>query len=128
MIKKSVFEDALIEGMQKELIKNATAQDADNLETAADYLNSAVTIFEDMGMTTHADQVLKILSKVADQKTKGLTSEKMIKNLKDHGTVFNMADDNAADDLLNLEVGNEDLIVSEDEADPDLHDFEDEID
>jgi hypothetical protein len=65
MIKKSVFEDEIIAGMHKELVKNATAQDRDNLEKAVDYLNSAIDIFEDAGMKTRADKVLNILRKIA---------------------------------------------------------------
>ena len=53
----------------------------------------------------------------------------MIKNLKNHGTVFNLTDDgNAADDMLNLEVGDDGLEVSEKDQNPDLGDFEDERD
>lgn len=47
-------------------------------------------------------------TKVSDRHTKNLTSKKMIKNLKDHGTVFNMADTNLADDLLAQELEFED--------------------
>jgi hypothetical protein len=250
MIKKSVFEDELIAGMQKELIKNATNQDHDNVGQAVDYLNSAIDIFEDAGMKTQADKVLRIIAKIAaknvmqmpsiralieagmrpedvkdissnpiakarvnkafralgyddkqiahlighhnlmsqkdaeeltdenrsfskmwdwmkdplkvepgselkpgdefnissvafdendakhrkpknptkvnDRHTKGLTSDKMVANLKNHGTVFNMNNDGqAADDLLNADVSG-DLEVSEKDLDPSLEDFEDE--
>jgi len=57
---------------------------------------------------------------VSDRHTKGLTSERMTSNLKNHGTVFNLADDGA--DLLNADVTDGDLEVSE----SDLEDFEDE--
>jgi hypothetical protein len=147
MIKKSVFADELIAGMQKELVKNASNQNADNLDLAVDYLHSAVQIFEDAGMTVKADKILQILAKIAnyndnndvrgkphkpknpgkisDRHTHGLTSDKMTSNLKHHGTVFNLANDGQAadDDLLNLEF-NEDLEVSE--TDLDAEDFEDE--
>jgi hypothetical protein len=52
-------------------------------------------------------------TKVHDGHTHGLTSERMLENLKGHGTPFNMADDGAADDLLNIEIGNDPLEVSE---------------
>lgn len=127
MIKKSVFEEELIAGMQKELVKNASNQDKD-LGKAVDYLNSAIDIFEDAGLNTQANQVLNIISKIAaetDRHTKGLTSDKMVNNLKNHGTVFNLSDDGqAADDMLNAEVG--DLEVSEKDLGSDLQDFEDE--
>jgi hypothetical protein len=128
MIKKSVFEEELIKGMQKELIKNATNQATDNLGKAVDCLNSAIEIFEDAGLHVQADHVLKIISKIAnesDRHTKGLTSDKMVSNLKNHGTVFNLSDDGqAADDLLNADVGG--LEVSEKDLGSDLQDFEDE--
>jgi hypothetical protein len=65
MIKKSVFEEELVAGMHRELVKNATSQDPEGVEKAVDYLNSAIDIFEDAGMTTQADQVLRILAKIA---------------------------------------------------------------
>lgn len=128
MIKKSIFEEELIAGMQKELIKNASNQETDNLGKAVDYLNSAIDIFEEAGMSVQAEQILKIISKIAgesDRHTKGLTSDKMVSNLKNHGTVFNLSDDGqAADDLLNADVGG--LEVSEKDLGSDLQDFEDE--
>ncbi len=60
-------------------------------------------------------------SKSVDPHTKGLTSEKMVKNLLHHGTEFNMVDD-----LLNLEVGDGELEVSEKDM-PSEMDFEDEL-
>lgn len=123
---KSNFENELILGMKKNLVKNASALNFDNLEKAADYLNSAIDIFEEAGMTAKANEVLNILNKIAnkvDMHTKGLTSEKMVKNLLHHGTEFNMADD--SEDLLNLEFGGEELTAEED---PEISDFEDEKD
>jgi hypothetical protein len=127
MIKKSVFEEALIAGMQQQLIKQAKQEEYDHLEKAADYLNSAAEIFEDMGMIKNAEQVLSILSKIAeksgsqDRHTKGLTPEKMVKNLEQHGHPMNMADDGR---LADQEV--EDTLEVSDNLN-ELHDFEDEI-
>ena len=101
-----------------------------NLDKAVDYLQAAAEIFEETGMTAKADQVLKILLKigqektpphpknpanVSDRHTKGLTSEKMVANLKDHGSMFNMVDDGAADDLLNIDIDDKGLEVAEGE-------------
>ncbi len=61
--------------------------------------------------------------KISDRHTKGLTPEKQVKNLLDHGTQFNLADD--GNDLLNLEI-NDGLEVTEDKTNPEM-DFEDEI-
>ncbi len=116
MIKKSVFEADLISGMHKELIKKASDNDFEHLEKAVDYLNSAIDIFEDVGMTAQANQVLNILTKIASKES--ITSEQMIKNLKHHGTVFPLndkhkSDDQEADDLLNAEI---DDLTFEDEV------------
>jgi hypothetical protein len=119
MIKKSIFEDELIYGMQRELQAHDKKQGMNNLVKAADYLQSAIEIFEEAGLTSKADQLLKILNKIANDEqnawhTKGLNPDKMTNNLNQHGTVFNMVDDSSAeDDLLNVEVGNEPLEVSD---------------
>jgi hypothetical protein len=65
MIKKSVFEDELIHGMQRELHDHDKKQGMNNLVKAAEYLHSAVQIFEEAGMTAKADQVLRILGRIA---------------------------------------------------------------
>jgi len=57
---------------------------------------------------------------VSDRHTKGLTSEKMVANMKNHGSWFNMADDGVvqlddaeADDLLDLEISEKPIEVME---------------
>lgn len=143
MIKKSVFEDELIAGMQKRLAQPEVDEAMEHIVDAADLLNAAAEIFEEAGMTKQADKVLNILAKIAiqhhqekeqykahkapvDHATKGLTPQKMIQNLLHHGTEFNMADDNASDDLLNADIDDKSLEVNEKNP---LHemDFEDEI-
>lgn len=152
MIKKSCFEEELIAGMQKNLIKQASNQETDKLENAVDYLHSAIEILEDSGFSAKAEKILQILEKIGqndlqsqatkhkkpkrpdkivDRHTKGLTPEKMVKNLLHHGTEFNMSDDpfsldtNADDDLLDMDLSDDLLLV--DEADlPEIEDFEDE--
>jgi len=103
--------------MNEKLIKNANNQDTDNLESAVDYLNSAFDLFEDLGMSIEAEKVLNLLQKIAkeDPHTKGLSSEKMIQNLKHHGTEFNMFDLNDIDDQdIDLD---EALYVDDNDAD-----------
>jgi hypothetical protein len=128
MIKKSLFEDEIIAGMEKELVSQARSSNLDDLTKAADYLNSAAEIFDDIGMVSKSDQVLNILAKLAhsdprkinDPHTKGLTPEKEVKNILHHGTPFNMANDGKAsgdcsdsdDDMLDLDLG-DDLEVSD---------------
>lgn len=65
MIKKSVFEDDLIRGMQSELVKQAHNVEVQDLSAAADYLNSAVQILDEVGMVEASDKILNILLKVA---------------------------------------------------------------
>lgn len=247
MIKKPVFENELIWGMHQELVEFDKTASSDDLVKAADYLYAALEIFEEAGMTAHADNILNILTKIAirnsnvtkmpalqalfdagitqedfknfgkgqpfaklkinqalrnvgltddqigeligkenvitekdveeygpsshlgkilrmieepegpvpeakelhpeekidiesiashhkmpkdprkisDRHTKGLTPEKQVRNLLDHGTQFNLADDGQADDLLNLEI-NDGLEVTENKVNPEM-DFEDEI-
>jgi hypothetical protein len=237
MIKKSVFEDDLINGMQRELRSYEQKQGFENLDKAADYLNSAIQILEEAGMTAKADQILMVLSKIAarnknyvrqmpalnilmekgvtkkdligagkgnalskarvntalrslgytdkeigefighynlmheqeaetlldpersfgkiekwledpylasdrpevrpgeelrfesiaenmhdslgkpvnDRHIRGLTPEKMTKNFEEHGSMFNLADDGAADDLLDADIDNLEVLDNEDE-------------
>lgn len=154
MIKKSVFEDELIAGMQRELTANEQSAAVNNLDKAVECLHSAVEVFEEAGMKTQADAVLNILLKIAqrhgkkpkkDKHTAGLTSERMIQNLLNHGTEFNMSDDETindlladdmenpesfdnsdVDDLLNTDFGIDDLAVSDEDAFSEM-DFEDEV-
>lgn len=62
--------------------------------------------------------------KIHDPHVQGLTPDKQVENLKNHGTVFNMADDGADDKLLNMEVKDDSLEVFD--KDVPLSDFEDE--
>lgn len=64
---KSLFEDELIAGMEKQLRKQATAEKP-SLAKAAECLHAALEIFEGHGMTARADQVLKLLQKIASHK------------------------------------------------------------
>lgn len=115
MIKKSVFENEIISNMQKELLANDKSVAINKLDVAVDYLHSAIDIFESFGMQSQADATLNILLKIAkkhkkvDRHTKGLDSKKMLSNLMDHGTEFNLADDATLSDLLDADVSEEDL-------------------
>lgn len=125
MIKKSIFENDIIDGMQKEL-SSIKPEDNDRLDGAVDNIHSAIQIFEDTGMFNHANSLLNVLSKIAKKhkkKNKELTSEQMIKNLLDHGTEFDLSDDGGIDDLLNADVEDN---LEIDENFPEM-DFEDEI-
>jgi hypothetical protein len=124
MIKKAVFENELIIGMQRELQDHDKKEAMLNLDKAGGYLQAAMEIFEETGLTAQADQVLSVLQKIAedeqdakgkphkskkplkvhDPHIKGLTPERMVENLKHHGIVFNMTDDDKADTLLDVDL------------------------
>lgn len=113
MIKKAVFEDDLILGMQQKLAQSELQEGISVLPKAVDYINSAIDILEDNGMKVNADRLLSVLLKIAQKHHKHSqkprdprgshdhhspkSSDEMIKNLLDHGTVFNSADDGAID-------------------------------
>lgn len=64
MIKKSIFEQELISGMEKELRKIAS-NEPPKLSKAGEYLHSALEIFEELGLDKSADQILNLMSKIA---------------------------------------------------------------
>ena len=64
MIKTSDFEAELAAGMHSELLKQASAEQP-KFAKAAECLHAALEIFESAGMTDRADQVLKVLQKIA---------------------------------------------------------------
>jgi hypothetical protein len=147
MIKKSVFEDDLIRGMEQELLhSDAQKRGYHGLDKAGDYLQAALEVFEESGLKKQAEAVLSILNKIAQQavtpdeqhakkhpSNKNLhdphipkSTDQAVKGLKEYGIPFvNLSDDGHSDDLLNVEVGNTDLEVAEQPA---VHDFEEEVD
>lgn len=70
------FEDELMQGMQQELRKQASAEEPD-LVHAAECLHAALEIFEGAGLQARADDILNILQKIAQHTTK----QKPIQNL-----------------------------------------------
>jgi len=139
MIKKSVFEDDLIAGMQRKLAESEVEEGMNDLPKAVDYINSAIDILEENGMKVNADRLLSVLLRIAQthqskpqkkivDRHSPKSSEEMIKNLLHHGTVFNMADDgndsnDGENDLLDADVPEE-----LDEVTTDIDSFEDEVD
>jgi hypothetical protein len=69
MITKKMFEDEIISGMQGELRKQASNDATPNLVKAADCLHAALEIFEEVGLASRADDVLKLLQKIAQHHT-----------------------------------------------------------
>ncbi len=98
MIKKSVFEEEIILNMQRELNNSSEKiENINSLDKAVNYLQASVEILDELGLYKSSDAILNVLTKMAkkavDRHTKGLTPEKMVKNLLHHGTQFNMASD-----------------------------------
>lgn len=67
MSSRDVREDELAIGMLRELQGQDKNEGMENLVKAADYLQSAVEIFEEKGLFNQADQVLKVLFKIASE-------------------------------------------------------------
>ncbi len=64
-MKKNVFESELINGMQKELLANDKTQALSKLGQAVEYINSAVSILDEFGLTSKSDKLLRMLGKFA---------------------------------------------------------------
>jgi len=62
---KNNFQDELMLGMQQELQPYEKKQGMGNLVKAAEYLHAAIEILEEDGLTANADQILRILGKLA---------------------------------------------------------------
>jgi hypothetical protein len=102
--------------MQQQLIEPVVKANMQNLSSAVDNINSAIDILEDVGMYKRADQLLSILINIAkthhyNDKHKPTNSEAMIKNLLDHGTVFNLSNDGLLDQDMadDLEINEKDM-------------------
>lgn len=124
-MKKNSFEDFLAKEMSNNLIKNASVTDTSkDLNLAIDCLGEAADILDLNNLESISNKVLNVLIKIAkDRHTDGLTSEKMVENLLDHGTEFNLSDD--MDDILINDIDSKKIDLSEDDL---LNmDFEDEI-
>ncbi len=111
MIKKTLFADELMQGMQRELLPSMKKQGMTDLVKAAEYLHSAMEIFEEAGMTAKAEQILKILEKIAakhDTKVRTMPSIKelmqagvTLDDMKNVGSAFSRARVNTALRKLN---------------------------
>jgi hypothetical protein len=139
MIKKSISENEIIHSMQLKLAEAEVEEGMHSLDKAVDYIGSAIDILDETGLHRNADELLTILLKIAKKhyrprdpriipdRHKPQNSDQMIKNLLNHGTVFNLSDDgNAADDLLDTDISDE--LEVEDIDNKSTMTFEDEID
>lgn len=84
MIKKSVFENELIAGMQHQLRKQASGETPD-LVKAGECLHAALEILEEAGFHRHADKVLGILHKIATDSPKRVEKMLSMQELMRHG-------------------------------------------
>lgn len=69
MIKKSVHEDDLIAGMQRNLISKDQEEAVSNLTKAVELLNSAAEILDNANLTVQSDRIMDLLLKIATVKT-----------------------------------------------------------
>jgi hypothetical protein len=143
MITKSVHENELIYGMHRELQSQDLKQGINDLPRAVGFLQAAMEIFEEAGLTAQSDKILAVLSKIAeneadqqdargkphrprnpakisDPHTKGLTPNKMVENYKHYGIPFNMTDDGKAEDMLDADINEAELEVEDPHADKDF--------
>lgn len=65
MINKNLFEDEIIANMRTELRKQASVDKKPELVTAAECLHAALEILEEAGLQSRADDVLRLLQKIA---------------------------------------------------------------
>jgi len=79
-MKKILFENDIINSMEKELAFASKKEGINNLTKAAEYLHSAIEIFEEAGMQKKANQVLQILAKIA---ASSLTEARQMPSLED---------------------------------------------
>lgn len=108
-IKKSSI-DEIANAMERHLVDgviNKQAEKEEQLVKAANYLNAAAEIFDESGLNIQAELITAVLESLAAKKSKkkvkpkaklkskAPSSEKMVKNLKEKGWVF---DENGADD------------------------------
>ena len=84
MIKKSVFEQELIAGMQHQLRKQASAEQPE-LVKAGECLHAAMEILEEAGLQKRADQVLRVLYKIAGDSTKHVQKMPTLEKLMQAG-------------------------------------------
>jgi hypothetical protein len=67
MIKKSVFEEELISGMQQELRAQSSQSSVGQVNQAVSYLQSAMEILEQAGMQSKANAIRGLLTKIANK-------------------------------------------------------------
>jgi hypothetical protein len=92
MIKKPVFEQEIIDGMRHQLRKQASAEQP-NLVQAGECLHAAMEILEEAGLQVQADQVLRVLHKIASDPTKHVQKMPTMQKLLEHGmTVKDLQD------------------------------------
>ena len=146
MFNKKSSEQEILESMENSLISDFLEKESkpfSKLDSAISHINIAAELFDDVGLTAEAEEMTELLEKIAKKKkktkkskkkdsaSKGLTSEKMVENLKEKGWVFN-ADDDLNDARSKSKKSKEDLDSEfEDHQEKKMvkyFDFEDELD
>ncbi len=70
MINKSVFENDLISGMQRNLASQEGDEAINKLAQAVEFLNSAAEILDEANLTAYADRIINLLEKIAQMRAK----------------------------------------------------------
>lgn len=103
MFKQENFEEELAFGMQEKLISNAIDEKNivfNKFARAIDCLNIVASLFDELGLVKEAEFATQLLEAVSNKKShEDPTSEKMVKNLKEKGWVFDEDCDDAKDEV-----------------------------
>jgi len=96
-------ENEFLSDLESELIKLQNKKEAHSKNNTKykilSYLNKAANILNENNLKKEAQLILMVSKKLDDPATEGLTSEKMLENLKNKGWVFNVDDvDNTYDE------------------------------
>lgn len=107
MITKSVFEQEIISNFQQELKKQASpkALEVPDLVKAAECLHAALEIFEHAGLSKQANQMLRLLAKIANKPVEPRSAlSKKKPNMSDEmGFVFDMDEADAGSFEIDLD-------------------------
>lgn len=118
-----------VEEIEESLENNLNTFQDPCLAAINQYLVKAANLLDEVGMEKEANLVTNILEELNDPSVKGLTDDKMVENLKEHGWLFNSTDDHSVTPVQNdleaaenLEVDDDNLEV--DDPAPEMKDSE----
>lgn len=110
MFSKQSSEDEIATAMSTELKLNSSQKSRvsfDKLAKAIDYLSTAAEMFDDVGLSSEAEEVTKLLEKIASdtpKKPKSKEVQKRMKNMLETGTPFSKEEYHADDESFEDEI------------------------